>query len=159
MKTVSTKLLILLLVLLQAYAAKAQRQLSEAEAVSLYLARSPGIKAAALQTGQSRSLQKAAVNLPNPDIMAESPTGDFMAVGVLQSFSFPTVYGKQVQLARQQTELSKKAEAVSTAEAVWHVKSAYLGLQAAMAVLEQLRKQDSLLAQAVVVKIIVEFAI
>jgi hypothetical protein len=38
----------------------------------------------------------------------ESPTGEFMTVGVLQSFEFPSVYVKQGQLAKAANSFSRE---------------------------------------------------
>ena len=55
-------------------------------------------------------MEKKATHIPDPELILESTTGDFMTIGVQQSFDFPTVYARQKQLAEQQTELSTKAK-------------------------------------------------
>ncbi len=123
---------------------QAQIQLTEQEAVNAALKNSPSINAATLQVKQQKQLQGTSFNLDNPDITLESPTGEFMTVGVMQSFKFPTVYIRQGQLAKQQTVLAEHAKTMTEAEIKQGAKSAYLNLQFAYAVLQQLQKQDSL---------------
>ncbi|MBL7800695.1 MAG: TolC family protein [Chitinophagales bacterium] len=122
----------------------AQTTLTEQQAIDLALKKSPLLNAATLQVKQQKQLQGTSFNLANPDITLESPTGEFMTVGVLQSFEFPTVYVKQGQLAKQQTVLAEKGKTLTEAEVKQQVKSAYLSLQFANQILQQLKKQDSI---------------
>jgi len=138
------RILTWLLLLLSATTATAQTTLTEQEAINAALKKSPLLNAATLQVQQQKQLQGTSFNLANPDITLESPTGDFMTVGVLQSFEFPSVYIKQGQLAKQQTVLAEKGKNITEAEVKQTVKSAYLNLQFANQVLQQLKKQDSI---------------
>lgn len=140
----TTHLLVALTVLLCAQFANAQTPLTEQEAINLALKKSPLLNAATLQVQQQKQLQGTSFNLANPDITLESPTGEFMTVGVLQSFEFPSVYVKQGQLAKQQTLLAEKGKTLTEAEVKQQVKTAYLNLQFANQVLAQLKKQDSI---------------
>lgn len=135
---------ILLALLLTSISAIAQTTLTEQEAINLALKKSSLLNAASLQVQQQKQLQGTSFNLANPDITLESPTGEFMTVGVLQSFEFPSVYIKQGQLAKQQTVLAEKGKVLTEAEVKQQVKSAYLNLQFANQVLAQLKKQDSI---------------
>lgn len=135
---------VFLLFLMTATGMKAQIALTEEEAIILSLKNSPLLNAAALQEKQHKQLQGASFNLANPDITLESPTGEFMTVGVLQSFAFPTVYVKQGQLAKQQTVLAEKGKVLTEAEVKLQAKTAYLNLQFANQLQQQLKKQDSI---------------
>ena len=48
------------------------------------------------------------INIPNPEFFWESPTGSFNTGSITQSIEFPTVYGKQVQLQKQQVTIAEK---------------------------------------------------
>jgi cobalt-zinc-cadmium efflux system outer membrane protein len=122
----------------------AQAVLTEQEAISMALKNSPALKAATLVAKQQKQLQGTSFNLANPDITMESPTGQFMTFGVLQSFEFPTVYVKQGQLAKQQTRLAEKGKAITGAEVSQRVKIAYLNLQFYNQIAGQLKTQDSI---------------
>lgn len=122
----------------------AQTTLTEQQAIDLALKRSPLLNAATLQVKQQKQLQGTSFNLANPDITLESPTGEFMTVGVLQSFEFPSVYVKQGQLAKQQTLLAEKGKTLTEAEVKQQAKTSYLSLQFANQILQQLKKQDSI---------------
>ncbi len=142
----TNRLQILLSLLMAATGANAQTTLTEQQAVDFALKKSPLLNAATLQVKQQKQLQGTSFNLANPDITLESPTGEFMTVGVLQSFEFPTVYVKQGQLAKQQTLLAEKGKTLTEAEVKQQVKTAYLNLQFANQTLQHLKKQDSIYA-------------
>ncbi len=99
--------------------------------------------AAETQIGYDRLMEKKATHIPDPELILESPTGEFMTPGVQQSFEFPTVYIKQKQLAAQQTALSEKSKTLTEADFVWKIKSAYLEWQYATSFAQQLKTQDS----------------
>lgn len=75
--------------------------------------------------------EKAAFNLPNPEVKAESPTGEFYAVGVLQWFDFPAVYVRQKQVAKAETALAQAGQRVSENELRYTIRSLYLETQIA----------------------------
>lgn len=125
----------------------AQRQLSEADALVSALKNSASLKASSLEIIQKRQLQMTAYNLDNPEVLMQSPTGEFQTVGVMQSIRFPTVYLKQNQLYKQQTELSQVSEKITIKEITYRLKSLYLDHQYKMVVLEAYTKMDSIFAQ------------
>jgi cobalt-zinc-cadmium efflux system outer membrane protein len=124
--------------------ANAQRILLEAEAIDAALKNSAAMQVSDLQIMESKYLQKSAFNIPNVDIVAESPTGTFFPVGVLQTLDFPTVYFKQNQLQKQQTILSEKGKAITQQDVKRLIRQLYLTLQFAKALKDQLQVQDSL---------------
>lgn len=140
----NTSQIFILVLLLSRYFAQGQTPLTERQAVDLALKQSHLLNAATLQVKQQKQLQGASFNLANPDITLESPTGEFMTVGVLQSFEFPTVYIKQGQLAKQQTLLAEKGKMLTEAEVKQQIRTAYLNLQFTNQTLQQLEKQDSI---------------
>lgn len=107
------KLILVLSVTYVSLFSTAQKNLSEEEAVSLALKNSAQLKASSLQVKQSQQLQKSGVNLRNPDVTVESPTGEFMTWGVLQSFEFPSVYARQTQLQKEKTFLADRGKTVT----------------------------------------------
>lgn len=128
-------------------ASVAQKTLTEQAALDSAMKHSPLLKSAELQVKQSNYLRKTAFNLANPDVIAESPTGDFYAVGILQSMEFPTVYIKQGQLLKQQSQLSEKGKALTINEIKRLIRSVYLNAQYSQQLLTQLKYQDSLYNQ------------
>jgi len=125
----------------------AQQILTEKAALDSAMQHSPLLKSAELQVKQSNYLRKTAFNLANPDVIAESPTGEFYAVGILQSIEFPTVYIRQGQLLKQQSLLSEKGKALTANEVKRLIRSVYLNAQYSQQLYEQLKYQDSLYNQ------------
>lgn len=108
------------------------------------MAQSPAIKAERLRLETEQALKKASANLARPEVITESPTGDFFVVGMSQSFDFPTVYANRtktqsarIQLGEQQLRLKINMERREAGRA-------FVEAQYAQAVAEFCRKQDSL---------------
>ncbi len=143
----SPKIIVSALLFAFAFQASAQRILLEQEAIDLAIKNSALMQASELQVIQSKQLQKSAFNLPNLDIIAESPTGTFYPVGVLQTLDFPTVYFRQSQLQKQVTVLSEKEKAITQQDVKRLIRQLYLTLQYFESLTSQLHIQDSLYRQ------------
>ncbi len=100
-------------------------------AVAAALQNHPLTKAAAFDVQAKKYGEKAAFNLPNPELNAESPTGEFYTIGVTQSFEFPTVYTRQKKVAQAETALAQAGQRVSENELRYTVRSLYLETQVA----------------------------
>lgn len=128
------------------FAGKAQRVLSESEAITLYLQASPQLSASQLLVQQRKQLQGSQFNLNNPELLLESPTGEFYTLGVQQSFMNPAVYARQGQLARVQTAQSESYAALTELDVIRKAREAYLALQYARNRAKLLQAQDSVFA-------------
>jgi outer membrane protein, heavy metal efflux system len=122
----------------------AQKLISEQEAVDLALKNSGAFGAADLQIQQNKFQQRSALNLPNPELIAESPSGEFYAVGILQSLEFPTVYSQQTKLRKQMTRLSEKQKEVTRQDIARLIRTLYLNAQFSQTLAAQLAVQDTL---------------
>ena len=71
------------------------------------LVNNPSIKAANASVKQQQHLVKSAMNLPSPEILLQNPTGTFYTVGAQQSFDFPTVYGSQRKIQKENVKLAE----------------------------------------------------
>lgn len=143
MKT--TQFLLFALVLaIWALPVKAQTTLSEQEAIELAIKQSHLLNAADLEILRQNQLAGASFNLPNPEVMIESPTGDFFTIGVMQSFEFPSVYKTQAQLVKQHGVLAEKERGINEWELMFQIKMLYLDVQTANTLLGHLEKQDSI---------------
>jgi outer membrane protein TolC len=115
------------------------------QALDTAVQRHPAAKSAALQLQQQQQLLPAAATLPDPVLTAESPTGEFYAVGIAQSFELPGAYRRRKRL---QETLVARAESASLAvqqEVRYATALAYSGLQYRLAFVEQFKGQDSVL--------------
>lgn len=134
---------IILFSLLFPIACFSQKQMSAADAVKMALQNSKNIAASVLVIKQQKQLLKSSINLPNPEVFIESPTGNFYTGSISQSIEFPSVYGKQYQLQKQRIGLAEKEKIVTEAEIKYQVIQLYLLLQYADTLQQQLNKQDT----------------
>ena len=104
----------------------------------------PQMRAEALQIQSKQAAEKSARGLSNPEINAESPTGEFYTLGVLQSFEFPTVYKNRKKLAKAETELANIGQKMTENELRLAVRNLYLDLQVADYQLNLERRRDSI---------------
>ena len=123
--------------------AYSQKNISEADAVSMAVKNNRNISAAGLAVLQQKQLLKSSFNLPNPEVFIESPTGNFYTGSVTQSTEFPTVYSKQYQLQKQRIVLAEKEKGFTENEVKYQVKQLYLLLQYAVVLQQQLYIQDT----------------
>ena len=136
--------LIALLVTISVDLVSAQKIVTVDEVIVLALDTSFQLMADSLQIEADRLMERKATHIPDPELILESTTGDFMTIGVQQSFDFPTVYARQKQLAQQQTILSAKASLISAAALKSKIRTAYLDWQLDIAEMRQWKTQDSL---------------
>lgn len=135
----------LLLLSLLIWADKVYGQtISEAEYLQRALATSPAADAARLETERNQRLEGTAYAIPDPTINTESPTGEFYAVGVLQSFRLPGYYQKQRGVLRSQTGVTQAQAALTQTEVLLRARQLYLASQYYQALDSMLRFQDSL---------------
>lgn len=116
-------------------------------AVQAALQNHPLSRAAAFDVQARKYAEKTALNLPNPEVNAESPTGEFYAVGVLQSFEFPTVYTRQKRVAKAETALAQAGQQLSQNDLRYTVRALYLEAQAAEYQARQWAERDSVYQQ------------
>ncbi len=136
--------LVALLVAISVHLLSAQQLVTVEEAIVIGMDSSFQLRAAGMQIEADRLMERKATHIPDPELILESTTGDFMTIGVQQSFDFPTVYARQKQLAQQQTILSEKASNISAAAFKNKVRTAYLEWQLDIAEMRQWKTQDSL---------------
>jgi len=121
-----------------------QKILTPDDAIRAALQNHPSVKAAAFDVQAKKYGEKTALNLPNPEVNVESPTGEFYAVGVLQSFEFPTVYSRQKQVAKAETALAQAGQRVSENDLRYMVRLLYLETQVSEFQAQQWRDRDTL---------------
>lgn len=126
------------------YPAFSQIMLGPDDAIRVAFQHHPLVKAADFELQARVYAEKTALDLPNPEITAESPTGEFYVVGVEQSFAFPTVYARQKQVARAETELARAGQQIGANELRYAVRALYLEAQVAEWEARQWAERDSL---------------
>jgi hypothetical protein len=104
----------------------------------------PLLQAASFSTQAKKYAEKSALNLPNPEVNIESPTGEFYAVGILQSFDFPTVYARKKQVAQAETTLAQVGQKVNENDLRYAARQLYLTAQVSEYQAKQWTTRDSL---------------
>ena len=117
------------------------------DAIAKAIATNRDVAAAGHSVTQQKQLVKSAINLPNPEFFWESPTGSFYTGSITQSFEFPTVYGKQVQLQKQQVVIAEKDKFRTEKEVSYRIHLLYLAIQYTDALQKELKIQDSVFNQ------------
>ena len=118
--------------------------LSLDSAVAEALRVSPLVRQSTEGVREQAALRRASFSLINPGVLVENPGNGFFTVGGQQTFEFPTVYGRQVKLARAQVTLAEQSGTLARNAVRRDARLAYLDLQLAEARLRQLQTQDSL---------------
>ncbi|MFN0214392.1 MAG: TolC family protein, partial [Saprospiraceae bacterium] len=125
----------------------AQNMLTLTAAELAVLQNNPQVKATAWDVKAKKYAEKGALNLSNPEINLESPTGEFYTLGVSQSFELPRVYSRQKQLAKAETALAKAGLSVTENDMRYALRSLYLAAQVSHYKTEQWQKRDTLYKQ------------
>ncbi|MFY8069548.1 MAG: TolC family protein [Flavobacterium sp.] len=121
-----------------------QRTLSLQTIIDSSLVNNPSIKASNATVKQQQHLVKSAINLPSPEILLQNPTGNFYTVGAQQSFDFPTVYGSQRKIQKENVKLAEIAKNRSLADLKYQISILYSELRFGQQSLQLLQQQDSI---------------
>lgn len=116
------------------------------DAIKIALQNNPQIKSASLEVEQQNVLKKSSFDLPKTNVsflngQYNSDVKDTY-IGVTQDIYFPTVYIQQSKVQKQNVLLSEINLAITQAELIRNVKSAYCQLSFAMEKLKLLSYQD-----------------
>jgi outer membrane protein, heavy metal efflux system len=107
------------------------------------LRNSPAIKASNAAVSQQQHLLKSSINLPNPEILLQNPTGHFYTIGVQQMFDFPTVYGMQRKIQKENIKLAETATKYTLVDVKYQIHILYSELQYQFQMMKLWEKQDS----------------
>lgn len=127
---------------------EAGSELTLEQAIGIALRNNPQIKSASLEVEQQNVLKKTAFDLSKTNVSIQN--GQINSeitdtyIGVSQDIYFPTVYIQQSKVQKQNVLLSEKNLAVTQAELIRNVKSAYYQLSFGMEKLKLLSYQDSI---------------
>ncbi len=130
--------------ILSMFAQAATAQTSVELVVEAVLKNHPLTQAAGFSTQAKKYAEKQSLNLSNPQINIESPSGLFYAIGVIQSFDFPTVYMRKKQVAQAETALAQVGQKVNENDLRYTVRQLYLNAQVSEYQVKQWTTRDSL---------------
>lgn len=145
MRIVSTAVLILLI----SCSLGAQQAIALSDAIIRMDTTHPALKAADLRIQKRETLKPAAVNLPNPQLLFQSPTGNEMRPGILWTTEFPGVYVMQHKEQDQQVDLAATERRMKLNELKYELSAWYFEIQYLDKLVSLMQKQDSAYAQLV----------
>ena len=124
-----------------------QQEVSLEECLAHMRTHSEWVKAEQWNLEAKWAESKGAVNLPAPILSMESPTGQFMTLGLTQTMAFPSTYVLQHRQAKATRALAKVDHDIQLAELEYDVHQRYIQTSYAMAYCALLAEQDSLYMQ------------
>jgi outer membrane protein TolC len=127
----------------------AQQPIALADAVARMDTTHPELKVADQRIQRQEELRPAAVNLPNPQLLFQAPTGTEMRPSILWTTEFPTVYAKQRQVQNQQVALSETERKLKLHELRYELAGWYYEIQYLDRLLQLMQEQDSAYARVV----------
>ncbi len=127
----------------------AQQPISLTDAVARMDTTHPELKVAGQRIQKQQELRPAAVNLPNPQLLFQAPTGTEMRPSILWTTEFPTVYAKQRQVQNRQVALSETERKLKLHELRYELAGWYYEIQYLDRLLALMQKQDSAYARVV----------
>lgn len=125
--------------------AYAQKILSREELIQSVLQVHPAIVSGQKRVDATSYERQTAFSLPNPSIGAQSPTGQFYAIGINQNFDFPSVYTSRKKMLDANHHLQQDVHSLQTQLLLLDACKAYQEGRFRASELEILREQDSLL--------------
>ena len=111
------------------YLTKAQKLISQEEAVTLAFNNQRNLRAANLSVQQQQQLVNGAAGISNPQVFGEITPYEPLLLGVQQTFSLPVVYRRNKELQNQMVRLSQLQLQGTQYELKREVRLTYLQLQ------------------------------
>lgn len=122
---------------------KAQQVITLSDAVNRMDTTHPALKAADYQVQRQQDLKPSSVNLPNPQLLFQSPNGTQMRPSILWTTEFPTVYFRQHTLQEQQVSIAETQRKMKVNDLRYELSGWYFEIQYLDGLLAMMMKQDS----------------
>ncbi|WP_419699916.1 CusA/CzcA family heavy metal efflux RND transporter [Mucilaginibacter sp. NFX135] len=149
-KAVTTILIAGIVVITGTSRANAQQSvpLTLDSAIAKALSQNLKVRSAGLSVDQARALQKSSTDLPKTEfLLTQDPTSGGNidnSIGITQNIAWPGLYKNQRKLLNQQTQLAESSGAVTKADIVKQVRSAWYAYLLNREMLKVLNHQDSI---------------
>ncbi len=127
----------------------AQQPIALSDAITRMDTTHPDLKVAGMQIEKQQTLKPAAVNLPNPQILFQSPNGMQMRPSILWTTEFPGVYVMQSKVQGQQTVIAETERKIKFNELKYELSAWYYEIQYLDKLISLMQKQDSSYARLV----------
>lgn len=121
-----------------------QGLLTEKDAIEMAKKLNPQMQVAALKIQKQEKLKGSAYSIENLEILFQAPTGSEFRPGVMQRFSFPTVYAKQVGLQKTNIAIAQSEQEITINNLIFAVRLSYNNLNFLTEKYNTLRRQDSI---------------
>ena len=135
--------LILIAGLLFCEVLNAQQVITLSDAVNRMDTTHPALKVADYQIQRQVDLKPSSVNLPNPQLLFQSPNGTQMRPSILWTTEFPTVYFRQHTLQEQQVSIAETQRKMKLNDLRYELSGWYFEVQYLEGLLVMMTKQDS----------------
>lgn len=135
---------ILLVIIIMTPSMWAQQVVSMEDCIAHMRTHSDWVKAEQLSLEAKLAESKGAVNLPSPILSMESPTGQFMTLGVTQTMAFPSTYFLQHQQAKTMRSLATVDRDIQLAQLEFDLRKQYILSSYALAYCALLAEQDDM---------------
>jgi outer membrane protein TolC len=126
---------------------KAQQTISLNDCIKRAIDHHPQIAVADAKINHEKSLKGAAVNLPNPQLLFQSPNGTQMRTSVLWVVDFPTIYMQKYKGQQLFTESAEIEKQLNVNQVIYQTSVYYTDLQYSFQYIKLLAEQDLLLEQ------------
>jgi outer membrane protein TolC len=123
--------------------------LTEKNAIENALNLNQQIKISDLKIEKQTSLKGSAINLPNLEVLIQSPNGTSFRPGFMQGFDFPTVYAQQSKLQKSSIKVAESEKGITVNSLIYNVRVAYLELKYAQQKFFAYKNQDSTFAEII----------
>jgi len=107
----------------------AQNTITLDSIIAITIQKHPQVLLAKKELSVQTALKLGSFNLSDPQILLESPTGEFFTPGIQQSIGNPLVYIHQSKVGKQQVALAKAGITVNETEVIRKVCRAYTQVQ------------------------------
>lgn len=107
------------------------------------LKNSPLLKSSESAIKREQKELKSAFNLPSPELLLQNPTGNFYTFGVQQILDFPTVYGKQRLVQKENIKLAESMQKWTFSDLKYKIHVLYTEFQYHYQMTLLWNKQDS----------------
>lgn len=121
--------------------------LTEKNAVENALLMNQQIKIANLKIEKQTALKGSAVNLPNLEVLIQSPDGKHFRPGLMQGFEFPTVYSQQAKLQKSNIKITESEKGITLNSLTYSVRISYNEANYTLQKYLALKNQDSTFAE------------
>lgn len=121
----------------------AQQVIALSDAVNRMDTTHPALKVADYQVQYQQAMKPSSVNLPNPELLFQSPNATQMRPSILWTTEFPTVYFRQHALQEQQVSIAETQRRMKLNDLRYELSGWYFEIQYLEGLLAMMVKQDS----------------